>query len=120
MEEMERNKRNAEKVVLQASQQTNALIASRESLKSIEKVFQQRELQLQSTWTQMKARSVETFQASKEPLTAVDSVLSEIMTMSLPMRNLVLYTTPIGLFSKLRMIFSFVLLSTDFLLELDD
>ena len=87
MEQMERDKRNAEKVVLQASQQTNALIASRESLKSIEQALQQRELQLQSTWRQMKAQSVETFQASTEPLTVEDSVLSEIMTMSLPMSN---------------------------------
>ena len=87
MEQMERDKRNAEKVVLQASQQTNALIASRESLKSIEQALQQRELQLQFTWRQMKAQSVETFQASTEPLTVEDSVLSEIMTMSLPMSN---------------------------------
>ena len=87
------NKRHAEKVVLQASQQANALIASRESLKSIEQALQQRELQLKSTWRQMKAQSVETFQASRELLMAEHSVISEIMIMSLYMRNLVLYST---------------------------
>ena len=83
MEEMERNKKNAVMVVLQTSQELNALIASREFLKSIEQALQQREHQLKSTWRQMKAQSVETFQASRELLMAEDSVLFDIMTMSL-------------------------------------
>ena len=88
LQQMEEDKREADKLVLHATQQKNALIASRESLKSIEQALQQRELQLQSTWRQLKTQAVDYYQASTEPMMLDDSVVSEIMTTSLPLNNL--------------------------------
>ena len=56
LRQMEEDRKGADKVLLQASQQRAALAASRETLKAIEQALQQREMQLQSTWRQLKAQ----------------------------------------------------------------
>ena len=80
-------KRIAERLSLQATQQQNAINASRESLKSIEHSLQQRENQMQSAWRHLKSHTMANLQSSTDPLAVEDIVLSELVSMTFPMNG---------------------------------